>query len=80
MARKRFADLVRSRAFARTVAKSLVPGSELGVLALIGLARTISLLPAGVNRAIAKLSGKGVRLYDTMRAPDYPVPAPSGNG
>jgi 2-polyprenyl-6-methoxyphenol hydroxylase-like FAD-dependent oxidoreductase len=72
--------VVRSRAFARTVAKSLVPGSELGVLALIGLARTISLLPAGVNRAIAKLSGKGVRLYDTMRAPDYPVPAPSGNG
>jgi 2-polyprenyl-6-methoxyphenol hydroxylase-like FAD-dependent oxidoreductase len=66
--------VLRSRAFARTVAKSLIPGSELGVLALIGLAQTISLLPASVNRAIAKLSNKGVRLYDTMRAPDYPVP------
>jgi 2-polyprenyl-6-methoxyphenol hydroxylase-like FAD-dependent oxidoreductase len=66
--------VLRSRAFARNVAKSLVPGSDLGVLALIGLARTISVLPSGVNRAIAKLNTKGVRLYDTMRAPDYPTP------
>jgi hypothetical protein len=57
---------VTRAAFARTVAKSLIPGTELGVFGLIGLARTISVLPAGVNRAIAKLNSKGVRLHDTM--------------
>jgi hypothetical protein len=34
----------------------------------------VSLLPAGLSQAIAKLSTDGVRLYDTMRAPDYPLP------
>ena len=64
----------RSRVFARTTAKTLMPTSDLGVRALTGAARTISLLPAGLSQAIAKLSTNGVRLYDTMRAPDYPLP------
>ena len=66
--------VMRSRAFARTTAKTLIPTTDLGVRALIGVARTISLLPAGLTQAIAKLNTKGVRLYDTMRAPDYPLP------
>ena len=67
--------VVHSRAFARTAAKNLVPSSDLGVRVMIGAARTISLLPAGLTRAIAKLNDKGIRLYDSMQAPDYPVPA-----
>jgi 2-polyprenyl-6-methoxyphenol hydroxylase-like FAD-dependent oxidoreductase len=69
------ADPVRhSRAFARTVATSLVPRSEFGVWALAAAGRTLSVLPAGVTRALAKLNDKGVRLYDAMGYPDYPMP------
>jgi 2-polyprenyl-6-methoxyphenol hydroxylase-like FAD-dependent oxidoreductase len=66
--------VMHSRAFARTTSKTLIPTTDLGVRALIGVARTVSLLPAGLTRAIAKLNTKGVRLYDTMRPPDYPLP------
>jgi 2-polyprenyl-6-methoxyphenol hydroxylase-like FAD-dependent oxidoreductase len=66
--------VMHSRAFARATAKTLIPTTGLGVRALIGVARTVSLLPAGLTRAIAKLNTNGVRLYDTMRAPDYPLP------
>jgi len=70
------ADPVRhSRAFARTVAKSLVPQSEPGVWALVTAGRALNALPAGLTRAIAKLNNKGIRLYDAMGYPDYPVPA-----
>jgi 2-polyprenyl-6-methoxyphenol hydroxylase-like FAD-dependent oxidoreductase len=70
------ADPVRhSRVFARTVAKTLVPRSELGVWALVATGRTLSALPAGLTRAIARLNNKGIRLYDAMRYPDYPVGA-----
>ncbi|WP_431234850.1 FAD-dependent monooxygenase [Mycolicibacterium psychrotolerans] len=64
-----------SRAFARTVAKSLVPRSEFGVWALVAAGRTLDALPAGLTRAVAKLNTSGVRLYDAMGYPDYPVPA-----
>lgn len=66
--------VVRSRAFARTVAKTVIPGSELAVRTLVGVARTISLLPGGLTRAVAKLNDKGIRLYDSMQAPEYPLP------
>jgi 2-polyprenyl-6-methoxyphenol hydroxylase-like FAD-dependent oxidoreductase len=66
--------VVRSRAFARTVAKGLIPSTGLGVRALMGAARVISVLPARVSQALAKLDKKGVRLYDTMSAPEYPLP------
>ncbi|MCV7017277.1 FAD-dependent monooxygenase [Mycolicibacterium aichiense] len=73
------ADPVRhSRAFARTVAKSLVPRSEFGVWALVAAGRTLDALPAGLTRAVAKLNTSGVRLYDAMGYPDYPVPASTG--
>lgn len=66
--------VVRSRAFARAVAKTMIPSSPLGVRRMIGVVRTISLLPASLTSAIANLNDKGIRLYDSMRAPDYPVP------
>jgi 2-polyprenyl-6-methoxyphenol hydroxylase-like FAD-dependent oxidoreductase len=70
------ADPVRhSRAFARTVAKSLVPRSELGVWALVAAGRTLDALPARLTRAVAKFNNKGVRLYDAMGYPGYPMPA-----
>ena len=70
------ADPVRhSRAFARTVANTLVPRSHLGVSALMGVARIISALPAGLSSAIARLNNTGIRLYDAMTYPDYPVPS-----
>jgi 2-polyprenyl-6-methoxyphenol hydroxylase-like FAD-dependent oxidoreductase len=66
--------VVRSRAFARTVARGLIPSSGLGVRGLMGVARAISVLPASVLGAAANLNKKGVRLYDTMSAPEYPMP------
>ncbi|KLO29929.1 FAD-dependent monooxygenase [Mycobacterium haemophilum] len=61
----------RSRAFARTVAKSLVPSSAAGVWALTRGAQLISLLPAGLTRTLARLNTKGVRFYDSMQFKDY---------
>lgn len=61
----------RSRAFARTVAKSLVPGSAAGVWALTRAAQLVSLLPAGLTKAVARLNSRGVRLYDSMQFKDY---------
>jgi len=61
----------RSRALARGVAKSLVPRSRAGVWALTRGAQLISLLPAGLTKAVARLNTKGVRLYDSMPVPDY---------
>jgi 2-polyprenyl-6-methoxyphenol hydroxylase-like FAD-dependent oxidoreductase len=65
----------RSRAFARTVAKGIVPVSAAGVWALSAGARLISMLPAGLTKAVARLNTKGIRLYDSMRVPDYAVSA-----
>lgn len=65
-------DPVRgSRAFARGVAKSLVPRSRAGVWALTRGAQLISLLPVRLTAALAKLNTKGVRLYDSMQFKDY---------
>ena len=69
------APVVGSRAFARQTAKTLVPGSQLGVTALIGLGRLISILPMGVTSRIARLNTKGVRLYESMPVPDFPAGA-----
>jgi 2-polyprenyl-6-methoxyphenol hydroxylase-like FAD-dependent oxidoreductase len=64
--------VLRSRAFARGTAKSLIPGSPAGVWALTRGAQLVSLMPAPLSRALAKLNTKGVRLYDSMPVPDYP--------
>jgi 2-polyprenyl-6-methoxyphenol hydroxylase-like FAD-dependent oxidoreductase len=63
--------VIRSRAFARGVAKSIVPGSAAGVWALTRGVQLVSLLPAGLTKAVAKLNAKGVRLYDSMQFKEY---------
>ena len=47
--------------------------AAVGVRALIGGARAVSILPLGVTQALARLNRKGVRLYDSMPLPDYPA-------
>jgi hypothetical protein len=34
----------------------------------------VSLLPASITTALAKRNTKGVRMYDSMRVPDYTTP------
>lgn len=63
----------RSRDLARTIAKGIVPRSAIGVRALTLGAQLISLLPAGLTKAAAKLNNKGVRLYDSMEFKEYTV-------
>ena len=63
--------VLRSRAFARGAAKSLVPGSRTAVWAITQALRLVSLLPASLTRTVAKFNGRGVRMYDSMRVPDY---------
>jgi 2-polyprenyl-6-methoxyphenol hydroxylase-like FAD-dependent oxidoreductase len=65
--------VVGSRAMARVNAKTIVPGSRLGVRALIAGAQVISVLPRGLTQTLARLNSKGVRLYDTMPLPDWPT-------
>jgi 2-polyprenyl-6-methoxyphenol hydroxylase-like FAD-dependent oxidoreductase len=61
----------RSRAFARGVAKTLIPTSALGARALVAGARLLSALPTPIGRVIAKANNKGLRLHDSMRVKDY---------
>lgn len=61
----------RSRAFARSVAKTLIPSSPLGVGVLPAGARLVSALLASVSRAIAKADNKGLRLHDSMPVKNY---------
>ncbi|CDO07230.1 FAD-dependent oxidoreductase [Mycolicibacterium cosmeticum] len=64
------APVAGARKLARVNAKTVVPGSRLGVRALLGLAQLITVLPLGVTQSLARLNSKGVRLYDTMPLPD----------
>lgn len=61
----------RSRAFARGAAKTIIPGSAFAVWALSRGLQLVSLLPASLVTAVAKLNTKGVRMHDSMRVPDY---------
>ena len=63
--------VLRSRAFARGAARSLVPGSRAGVWAMTEAVRVVTLLPASLTRTVAKFNTNGVRMYDAMRVPDY---------
>lgn len=65
--------VLRSRAFARGAARRLIPTTRLGVRTLILAAQLISALPTGLTRSLVKFNDKGIRLYDSMRVPDYPV-------
>jgi 2-polyprenyl-6-methoxyphenol hydroxylase-like FAD-dependent oxidoreductase len=64
----------RSRAMARGIAKSLIPNSRAGVWALTSGAQLISVLPAGLIKAVARLNSNGVRLYDSMQYKEYSTP------
>jgi 2-polyprenyl-6-methoxyphenol hydroxylase-like FAD-dependent oxidoreductase len=66
--------VIASRVLARTMAKSILPASALGVRALVAAARLVSLLPAPITTAVARLNNKGIRLYDSMQVPNYPIP------
>lgn len=61
----------RSRAFARTVAKSLVPGSRAGAWALFRAFQLVSALPAGLTRAVAKRNANGIRMHDSIQVKQY---------
>lgn len=63
-----------SRAFALKAAKTLIPNSKSGVRALLASARLISVLPARLSRAAAKLNTKGMRLHDSMVVRNYTTP------
>lgn len=67
-----------SRTLARTAAKTVVPGSRLGLRALTGVARLISALPLGMTQSIARLNSRGIRLYDTMPVPEMAPKLHSG--
>lgn len=68
------ADAVRrSRAFARAAAKTIVPGSRAGVWGLTRAAQLISVLPAGLTKALAKMNTNGARLFDSMEYKEYAV-------
>ncbi len=60
-----------ARKLARVNAKTIVAGSRLGVMGLIGIGRLITALPLKTTQSIARLNDRGVRLYDTMPLPDY---------
>ncbi|HVQ97509.1 MAG TPA: FAD-dependent monooxygenase [Mycobacterium sp.] len=61
----------RSRSFARATAKTVIPASTAMVWAVTRGAELISLLPAPLTRAVARLNTKGVRMHDSMRVKDY---------
>jgi 2-polyprenyl-6-methoxyphenol hydroxylase-like FAD-dependent oxidoreductase len=69
--RRMMAPVLGSRSMARINAKTIVPQNRFGVQALIAAARTVSVLPAGVTKSLARLNRQGIRLYDSMPLPDY---------
>ncbi|OSC39989.1 FAD-dependent monooxygenase [Mycobacterium decipiens] len=66
----------RSRAFARTMAKIIVPGSAAGACAIARSAQLITMLPSGLTRALAKMNPRGARLYDSMPYKEYSATVP----
>jgi 2-polyprenyl-6-methoxyphenol hydroxylase-like FAD-dependent oxidoreductase len=61
----------RSRVFARGAANTIVPRSAAALWAVSRGLQLVSLLPASLTTAVAKLNTKGVRMHDSMRVPDY---------
>ncbi|MFI6504261.1 FAD-dependent monooxygenase [Nonomuraea typhae] len=61
----------RSRAFALTAARRLVPGRPRDVWALAQGARLINRLPTALSRRLAKMNSGGVRLHDSITLKDY---------
>jgi len=63
--------VLRSRAFARGAAKSLIPSSRAAAWAMRQAVQLVSMLPASLTRTVAKLNTKSLRMHDSMRVPDY---------
>jgi 2-polyprenyl-6-methoxyphenol hydroxylase-like FAD-dependent oxidoreductase len=61
----------RSRTFAVSAAKKVVPARPLDLWMLVGAARLVNVLPGSVSRAIAKLNTRSIRLHDTISLKDY---------
>lgn len=61
----------RSRDFAVTAAKGLVPANPVGLRALVQTARLVSVLPGGISRTLAKLGASRLRLHDMVAVKDY---------
>ncbi|BCO34515.1 FAD-dependent oxidoreductase [Mycobacterium heckeshornense] len=61
----------RSRAFARTAAKTIVPASRAALWAVTRGIQVVSALPSPLTRTVAKLNTTGVRLHDSIPVPDY---------
>lgn len=69
---REMADYVRrSRLFALTAAKHLVPASRFGVWAQTSVLRLLTRMPPALARAVTSLSRSGVRLHDTVALKDY---------
>ena len=61
-----------SRAVALSAAKTLIPTSRLGVSGLAQGSRLISAVPAGLSRALLRLTTKSARVYNSMTVDEYP--------
>ncbi|MBB5075789.1 FAD-dependent monooxygenase [Nonomuraea endophytica] len=66
----------RSRAFARGMAKTLLPSNRLGLSLLVNGTELATRLPSGMTRWLATLNSGGVRLFDTFPVRDYQPPTP----
>ncbi len=71
-------SVLGSRKLARVNAKTIVAGSRLGVMGLIGVGRLISALPLRLTQSLARLNSRGLRLYDTMPLPEMTPKLPTG--
>ncbi|MDZ7882118.1 MAG: FAD-dependent monooxygenase [Mycobacterium sp.] len=60
-----------ARALAKSMAKSILPSSPLGIRTLIVAGQLISALPTRVTAVLAGLNSKGIRLYDSIEVPQY---------
>jgi 2-polyprenyl-6-methoxyphenol hydroxylase-like FAD-dependent oxidoreductase len=61
----------RSRTFAISAAKKVVPARPLDLWVLVQAARWVNMLPGAVSRGIAKLNRGGIRLHDSISLKDY---------
>ncbi|WP_431902145.1 FAD-dependent monooxygenase [Nonomuraea sp. bgisy101] len=67
----------RSRDFAMTAAKRLIPGSGAEVWALINGARLFTSLPTRLTRAITRRGGGNLGMHDTFEPKDYGALTPA---
>ncbi|MDT8912313.1 FAD-dependent monooxygenase [Amycolatopsis sp. PS_44_ISF1] len=75
---KEMKDVVRkSRAFAQSDLRTIIPATSFGVRAFVYGARLVSAMPAGVAKVMAKLNSGGAGTYESVRIRDYAGTPPS---